>query len=142
MDILEKVAYIKGLAEGLELDTSTKEGKILNAIIDLLDDMATEIYDIEEGCSALVDQIDAVDEDLSSVEELLYGDDDCDCDCCDDEDELYEIECPSCHDIIYLDEEMLEEDGIDCPNCKTKLEFEFDCDPEDSGCDCGCANEE
>ena len=135
MDICEKIAYIKGLAEGLKLDESTSEGKILAAVIDLLGDMTSEICDIEDGCDELLEQIDAVDEDLASVEDFVYGDDVddddcCDCDDCCDDDELYEIECPACHDNIYLDEDMLEEEGMKCPNCGTELEFDFD------GCDC------
>lgn len=150
MDICEKISYIKGLAEGLGLDDTTKEGKILSAIIDMLQDITDEICDIEESCDDMSDQIDAVDEDLSYLEEIVYEDDDCDCDCdcdCDDEcneDELYEIECPACNDIIYLDEEMLEEEGINCPNCGTPLEFDFDCDcdcEDDCDCDCGCDKE-
>ena len=142
MDICEKIAYIKGLAEGLELDSTTKEGKILNAIIDLLGDITEEICDIEEGCDELCEQIDAVDEDLASLEEIIYedDDDDCDCDCddcCDCDDEVYEIECPACNDVIYLDADMLEEEGMVCPNCGTDLEFDFDCD-----CECGCHDEE
>lgn len=140
MDICEKIAYIKGLAEGLSLDEATKEGKILAAVIDLLGDITEEICDIEEGCEELMEQIDAVDEDLSAVEEIIYDDDDCDCDCdcCgEDCDEVYEIECPACNDIIYLDGEMLEEEGMTCPNCGTELEFDFDVD-----CDCGCCCEE
>ncbi len=140
MDICEKIAYIKGLAEGLSLDDSTKEGKILAAIIDLLGDITEEICEIEDGCDELMEQIDAVDEDLASLEEIIYDDDcdccdcdddDCDCDC-DCDDEVYEIECPACNDIIYLDGDMLEEDGMTCPNCGTELEFDFD------GCDCDC----
>ena len=137
MDICEKIAYIKGLAEGLGLDENTKEGKILTAIIDLLGDITEEICDIEEGCDEICEQLDAVDEDLSSLEDVIYGDDeecDCGCDCDDDcecDDEVYEIECPACNDIIYLDEGMLEEEGMVCPNCGTNLEFDFDCD-----CDC------
>ena len=38
MEITEKVAYLKGLMEGMELDTEKKEGKLLAAIIDILDD--------------------------------------------------------------------------------------------------------
>lgn len=140
MDICEKIAYIKGLAEGLGVDDSTKEGKVLNAIIELLGDITEEICDIEEGCDEICEQLDAVDEDLSSLEDIIYEDDDCDCDCCDDEDcdccddEVYEIECPACNDIIYLDAEMLEEEGMVCPNCGTNLEFDFDCD-------CGCCDD-
>ena len=134
MDICEKIAYIKGLAEGLQLDDTTKEGKILTAIIDLLSDITEEICDIEEGCDELCEQIDAVDEDLASLEEIIYEDDDCDCDCddcCDCDDEVYEIECPACNDVIYLDGDMLAEEGMTCPNCGTELEFDFDGD-----CDC------
>ena len=132
MDICEKISYIKGLAEGLDLDVKTKEGKILSAIIDLLGDMTEEICEIEESLDEMTEQLDAVDEDLSSLEDVVYEDEcDGDCDCCDDE--VYEIQCPNCHDTIYLDEDMLCEDGMECPNCGTPLEFDFDCD-----CDCGC----
>ena len=139
MDICEKIAYIKGLAEGLNLDETKPEGKVLAAIIDLLGDITEEICDIEDGCDDLMEQIDAVDEDLADLENFIYEDDeddDCDCDCddcdCDCDDQLYEIECPACNDTIYLDEEMLEEEGMVCPNCGTDLEFDFE------GCDCGC----
>ena len=46
MGITEKVAYLKGLAEGLGLDKDSKEGKLFAAIIDVLDDMALEIEDL------------------------------------------------------------------------------------------------
>ena len=48
MEITEKVAYLKGLAEGMELDTGKKEGKLLSAIIDVLEDIALELQDIED----------------------------------------------------------------------------------------------
>ena len=147
MDICEKIAYIKGLAEGLSLDTDSKEGKIIAAIIDLLGDITEEICDIEDACDDMSEQIDAVDEDLASLEDIIYEDDDCDCCDCDDdccEEDLYEVECPSCNDIIYLDADMLEEEGIDCPNCGTHLEFDFDCDCDcdDGDCDCCCDDAE
>ena len=143
MDICEKVAYIKGLAEGLNLDSETKEGKILAAVIDVLGDITEEICDIEDGCDAMLEQIDAVDEDLSAVEELIYDeDDDCDCDdCCDCDDDLYEVECPQCRDVIYLDEDMLADEGITCPNCGTELEFDFDCDCDCEDCEDDCDHE-
>ncbi len=145
MDICEKIAYIKGLAEGLEIDGATKEGKVLLALIDLLGDITDEICDIEDGCDELMEQIDAVDEDLSALEDFVYEDDDCDCcdcdddcDCCED-DEVYEIECPACNDVIYLDADMLAEEGMVCPNCGTDLEFDFDLDCD---CDCDCCKED
>lgn len=148
MDICEKIAYIKGLAEGLSLDETTKEGKILTAIIDLLGDITEEICDIEDGCDELLEQIDAVDEDLASLEDIIYEDDeddcdcDCDCDCDSEDDEVYEIECPACNDVIYLDADMLAEEGMVCPNCGTDLEFDFDGCDCDCDCDCGCEETE
>ncbi len=133
MTIAEKISYIKGLAEGLALDDATKEGRVLLAIIDLLDDMVDEIDAIDEACAEIGEQLDAVDEDLSYLEDDFYADDEDDYeeDYYDD-DEVYEVECPNCNDIIYLDESMLEEEEMACPNCGTRLEFEFECDSDDS----------
>ena len=146
MDICEKIAYIKGLAEGLSLDETTNEGKILAAIIDLLGDITEEICDIEDGCDELLEQIDAVDEDLASLEDIINDDDEddceCDCDCDCEDDEVYEIECPACNVVIYLDADMLAEEGMVCPNCGTDLEFDFDGCDCDCDCDCGCEETE
>lgn len=140
MTITEKVAYLRGLAEGLNLDDNNKQDKLIKAIIGVLDDMALTVSDLEDGCAELCEQIDAVDEDLSAVEDLIYEDEDydecdCDCDCADDE--VYEIECPNCHDLIYLDQDELDQD-IKCPGCGTNLEFEFDDDDGKGGGDCCC----
>ncbi len=72
MEISEKVAYLKGLAEGLNLDTDSKEGKLIAAIIDVLDDMAEKFADIEDELCDVEDGLDAVSDDLSDVEETLY----------------------------------------------------------------------
>lgn len=132
MTITEKVAYLKGLADGMKLNTESDEGKLLAAIIDAMEDMALTVSDLEDNVAELSAQVDEIDDDLGSVEEELYGDD---C-CCDDEDyddddTLYEVECPSCGDIICLDDGMLEEGGIDCPNCGEKLEFDIEVEDED-----------
>lgn len=133
MTVTERVAYLKGLTEGLDLDTSSKEGKLLSAIIDVLDDIAFEVSDLQEVVGELGEQIDMIDEDLDGLEEIVYDDeddDDDDCDCCEDGD-LYEIVCPSCGDSIYLDEDMVEEGEMNCPNCGEHLEFDFDEDDDE-----------
>ncbi len=135
MTVSEKAAYIKGLAEGLQLDENSKEGKVIAAIIDLLGDIAVDLEDAQDACAMLCDQINTIDEDLADLEDFIYEDDEdedfCDgCDCCED-DELYEVECPNCHDIIYIDDKMLEDEGITCPNCGTDLEFELEDDIEE-----------
>ena len=102
MTICEKVAYIKGLAEGLDLDSNDKNSKVLKAIIELLDDVALTVEDLEDGCAELCEQIDAVDEDLSNLEDYVYEDEE---DYEDEDDEVYEVTCPASNDIVYSDED-------------------------------------
>ena len=135
MTVTEKAAYIKGLAEGLEIDASTKEGKIINALIDLVSDLAADVADLEEDVLYLNDYIEEIDEDLGTVEECLAecdcdcddddfdcdGDcDDCDCDCDFDEDDYFEIDCPSCGETVCFDSE-LDPENLLCPACGEKF---------------------
>ena len=128
MTVTERVAYVKGLAEGMELDAASKEGKILKAIIDVLEDMAYEISDLGDEIGEVEEQVDMIDDDLDTLESIVYEDEEDDDYDDEDEDdgELYEVECPSCGDTIYLDEEMLADGEIDCPNCGEHLEFDFE----------------
>ena len=137
MKITEKAAYIKGLAEGLELDPKDKNTKILKALIDLVQEMAEEVTDLEQCYDDVCDQIDALDEDLAGVEDLLYEDEDEEeddetegCNCFDD-DAAYEVTCPTCGTVIGLNEDDLKEDGMTCPTCGETLEFDYDEDELD-----------
>ena len=137
MEITEKVAYLKGLAEGMELNAEKKEGKLLLAIIDVLEDIALELSDIEDAQEELGEGLDAVSDDLEDVEDLLYGED--------DEDEEYELDdlgededcyattCPTCEESIYFDESVVEDGEVICPNCGEKLEFDLESLDEDDG---------
>lgn len=131
MTLSEKAAYIQGLADGLEIDETTKEGKLLVAIIDLLGEMTDAIGEIDEDLDTLNDYIEEIDEDLGAVEEYLY-DDECDCecdgDCCDcDEDcdfadeDYFEVECPSCGEVICFDG-SIDPEELACPACGEKFE--------------------
>ena len=137
MEIIEKVAYLKGLAEGMELDTGKKEGKLLAAIIDLLEDIALEIEDIEDEQAELSDGLDAVSDDLEDVEDLVFEDwdeddeDEYEYDELDEDEDCYATTCPTCEETIYFDESILDEGEVICPNCGEKLEFELDEEPED-----------
>ena len=130
MEITEKVAYLKGLAEGMELNTEKKEGKLLSAIIDVLEDIALELSDIEDAQEELGDGLDAVSDDLEDVEDLLYGEDDEDedyvLDDLGEDEECYATTCPVCEETIYFDESVLEDGGVVCPNCGEKLEFDLE----------------
>ena len=137
MTLTEKVAYLKGLAEGLALDESKPEIKVINAMMDILDDLALTVCDLEDGMDLISEQLDAVDEDLDELESFVYEElDDCDCcdDDCDDEDYI-EVECPCCGEVICVDKDILEDGSINCPKCDELLEFEFDCDCDCDDCD-------
>ena len=137
MEITEKVAYLKGLAEGMELNTDKKEGKLLSAIIDVLEDIALELCDIEEAQEELGDGLDAVSDDLEDVEDLLYGDDgeddepEYELDDLGEDEDCYATTCPTCEETIYFDESVLEDGEVICPNCGEKLEFDLDSLDED-----------
>ena len=128
MDVLEKVAYLKGLAEGLGLDSKSKEGKILSVMIDILDDIALEILDMQEEQADLEEGLDAVSDDLSEVESYLYEEDNEDEEDEDEEGEepVYETTCPNCEEEIFFDEDILSDGCVVCPNCGEKLEFDLD----------------
>ena len=131
MNLTEKSSYIKGLADGMKVTDDDNTGKLLLALIDVIDDMALTISDLEDAVAALTEQIDAVDEDLSLLEDDFYEDEwdedeDDDEYYYDDDEQFFEVECPECHDNIILDEEMVSEGSITCPNCGINIEFEMD----------------
>lgn len=138
MKLTEKMSYLQGLLDGLELDNSTKEGKALLQMSDVMSELVAYVEDLQSQVDELTELCDILDQDLGQVEEDIY-DEDCDfedCDECledededydfDEDEELYEITCPSCGDTILIDEGMIEEGSINCPNCNELLEF--DCD--------------
>ena len=148
MTISEKSAYLKGLMDGLKLNTESDEGKMIAAIVDLLGDLTRKVTDIEDTTIAISDELDEIEEDLDAIEDFIMDEDeedyedDEDMDW-DDEDEefeegfdfgdedttIYEVECV-CGEVINFDEETLEEGSIICPNCGETLEFDVEEDEE------------
>ena len=146
----EKVAYLKGLMEGMELDTSSKEGKLFSMIAEILEDLALDVEDIEDNTFDLAEELDALSDDVADLEDIIYDDDDEDeddeddsdcCGCCcagDDEDPVFfEVTCPSCDKTITVDEDVLNLGSIQCPSCGEMMEFDIEEeDSEDDSEDC------
>lgn len=142
MKLTEKMSYLQGLIDGLNIDDSTKEGKALLAMTEVMNELVLYVEDLQSQVDELTELCDILDEDLGSVEEDIYDfDDDCDCDCCGDDcdccddededfdfddDELYEVTCPTCGDSILLDESIIDEGSMNCPNCDELLEFDYE----------------
>ena len=153
MTISEKSAYIKGLMDGLKLNTESDEGKVIAAVVDLLGDVAKKVIDIEDTTIAISDELDEIEEDLDAIDDYLLDDEDddyedyedADDDVYDPEDEeddsegdyeegfdfgdedstIYEVKC-ACGNIIDFDEKTLESGSIVCDKCGETLEFTLD----------------
>ncbi len=128
MTISEKVAYLKGLAEGLGLDPeSSKESKLISAMMDILEDIGLTVSELDDDINELGEEIDVLSDDLADVEEVVFEDDDED----DEDEDFYEIECPNCKEILVIDAEAVENGEIVCPSCEEVLSLQFE--------DCCCA---
>ena len=152
MTINEKAAYLKGLMEGLQLDTEKAEGKMIAAIVDLLGDVTKKLSDVEDTTIAISDELDEIEEDLDVIEDFImefeedededYDDDEDYEDDFDDEEyeegfdfgdedsTIYEVKCV-CGNVIAFDEETLEAGSIICDECGETLEFSFEDEDED-----------
>ena len=150
MTLSEKSAYLKGLMDGMALNTESDEGKMISAIVDLLGDLTRKVTDIEDTTIAISDELDEIEEDLDAIEDFImdededdYDDDEDDFDDYDDEDfeeegfdfgdedtTIYEVKC-ICGNVIAFDEETLEAGSIVCDKCGETLEFSFEDEDED-----------
>lgn len=129
MTISEKSAYLKGLMDGLKLDTETNEGKMIAAIVDLLGDMSKRMVDIEDTTIAISDELDEIEEDLDAIEDFILDEDDED-----DWDEDYED---------YEDDEDYYDPEEDDSEDEEEPEEGFDFGDEDSTIyevECACGN--
>ena len=140
MTVSEKVAYLRGLAKGLDIESEPKFGQLFEVVMDILDDIAENLAEIEDNALDLGEEIDVLSEDLEAVESIVYDEEDdddddddccCDCDddcCCDEEDYplFFEVTCPACDNTITIDEDVLNLGTIQCPNCGEMLEFDLD----------------
>ena len=153
MTISEKAAYLKGLMEGLNLDTDEAEGKLIAAIVELMGDVTKKLTDVENTTIAISDELDEIEEDLDAIEDYILDEEDEDYDDEWDEDDfddyededdfedegfdfgdeettIYEVKC-ACGNVIAFDEDTLEEGSIICDECGEVLEFSFDDEDEE-----------
>ena len=120
MTISEKVAYLKGLAEGLNLDTEkSKEGKLISVMIGILEEVGLSI-------EALGEEIDVLSDDLADVESVVFEDEEEDEDEAEDyDDDWFEVECPTCEEPLIIDDKALADGFIQCPNCQSKFSLDL-----------------
>ena len=152
MTIKEKVAYLKGLVEGKELDPESGEGKLWRVVVELMSDVATELSILKADQGDLSDTMEQLSDELDFLEDILGADDFDDDDDDDDADDLmgrvypfssfgstgdyedeedeedmittYEIVCPDCGALFEFGEEEMEDGFLICPDCGEKIELQ------------------
>ncbi len=151
MTISEKSAYLKGLMNGLNLDTEKAEGKLIAALVELMGDVTKKLTDVENTTIAISDELDEIEEDLDAIEDFILDEEDEDYeddyeddyddyeddefedegfDFGDEDSTIYEVKCV-CGNVINFDEETLEQGSIICDECGETLEFTFDEEEEE-----------
>jgi ribosomal protein S27E len=147
MELSNKAAYLQGLVDGLGVDESTKEGKIIKAMSALLGEMAEAIESVDEDLSRAYDQINDLSDELEDLEADLYEEED-DEDDSDTEDEdaedddandddiasepFYEVACPNCGETVYVSEDDLDAGEANCAHCGVTFEVALEGDDEEA----------
>lgn len=135
--INEKVAYLKGLSEGMKLAEASDEGKMIEQVLDVLGDICDALDGVTEAHDDLQDYVEMIDDDLTDMEDFLiditdediaFEDEDEEIDdpedlmdMADEDDDIYEVECPHCGHVYLADFESFEADDVICPECDTKF---------------------
>ena len=138
MELNKKAAYLQGLVDGLGIDDTTKEGKIIKAMSALLGEMAEAIESVDEDLSRAYDQINDLSDELEDLEADLYEEDedgesedaededtDGDDDAKDDDiasEPFYEVACPNCGETVYVSEDDLDAGEANCAHCGVTFE--------------------
>lgn len=124
MDLNAKAAYIRGLMTGMEFDPASKNGKVIAAMMDLLEEMAATVTEHDNALDQVYDELETMDQDLDDLVMDLYGEDDQE----EEGEDLYEVTCPNCGAVSTVDEETLmdQESELVCPNCGATFDIELE----------------
>ena len=147
MELNKKAAYLQCLVDGLGIDDTTKEGKIIKAMSALLGEMAEAIESVDEDLSRAYDQINDLSDELEDLEADLYeeedDEDDSDAEEETDEDDdandddiasepFYEVACPNCGETVYVSEDDLDAGEANCAHCGVTFEVALEGDDEEA----------
>ncbi|ABZ82891.1 conserved hypothetical protein [Heliomicrobium modesticaldum Ice1] len=111
----QRISYLQGLAEGMNVGTSSREGRLLTEMLQVLGDMADSIDTVKAEQERLDEIVESMDDDLFQLEQDIYEDDD------EDDDDIVEIACPSCQENVSFDAKLLDDDDyleVTCPSCR------------------------
>lgn len=123
--VREKIAYLRGMIDASDRLREEPSGVIFQKMLEILDELATDVDELYIGQAEIEEYLEAIDEDLADLEDDL--DDDV------DEDELVEVDCPHCHEPVYFEEDFLYDDDVEvsCPDCGSVVYDSSEFDEED-----------
>lgn len=145
-NLTDRASFLRGLAQGMQLNKESNEGKLLTEIIDVLGEMAKEMEKLQEAYDELNEYVESIDDDLADMEEVLFGeeDEDGDADDLDEEDdedeedgdeeegETISYACPHCgHELQFNAGDVDFDEDVICPACKKPVFPEYEPDDDD-----------
>ena len=138
MTISEKVAYIQGMFVGMELDKSEmKVARILSEVLDVLQEVGQQLDGMDAAMDQFDEELDALGDTVADLEEAVFDDEDeQDADFGDgdrEEEDFFEIPCPTCGEDLLVDDEALAAGVVDCPACGGKFALSFQDEEERPG---------
>ncbi len=114
----EQVFYLRGLCNGLDFDGTTKEGRVLLAVINALDVAAAEAQEMRQEIEDVSGLVDDVSMDVLKLMDNRHADEDEEADTTG----YLELSCPKCHQKVYIERETFDiTQGQTCPLCGTPL---------------------
>ena len=116
-------------------DADSKNGKVIAAMMDLLEEMAAQVTEHDNALDQVYDELETLDQDLDDVVSDIYADEDEDDEeDAEDDSTMYEVTCPNCGQISTLDEETLmdPEGDLVCPHCGATFDIELEGTEDDS----------
>jgi hypothetical protein len=116
----ERVAYLKNLSKAIKLDRSTDQGKLIEAILEVMDDIVQTVEEVLEAQKDINDQIDILDEDITEIERAIFD--------TSDEDSIGELVCPQCNKKVAVNADMFDAEDVSifCPYCNKEIQLEWE----------------
>lgn len=118
-DIPERVSYLQGLSEGLNISEGSPQGKIITGMLGVLEELAEEVESIRYDMEAFREYVENIDDDLFDLEERMFNPEDSN-GFFDEDDDYIEVDCSHCGEELYFDANLLDDEDvieIVCPRC-------------------------
>ncbi len=121
-ELREKAAYMRGVLEGINFNGADQQKRLWETLIDFCDGVADDLSSLEDSQGEFADYIEAIDEDLCTLEKYFYNEGDDANDNqevifnSDPENSMVEMDCPFCNQGVYFENDTGDYEVV-CPEC-------------------------